>query len=238
MARLAGRGSQAVLRRDLLEIGRRLYERGLVVAAEGNISARLSNGRILITSAGVCKGRMKKVNLVMVDPAGKKISGRLRPSTEIGMHLTVLRARADIHACVHAHPPYATAFATAGVALDQCVLPEIIATLGSIPLAAYATPSTPEVGAAIEPYLATHDAFLLRNHGVLTLGPDLETAYRRMETVERYAQILYLARAIGPVTTLTAKQVDALLALAPDVRRRFAKSGVPVCGDTMAKDGK
>ncbi len=238
MARLAGQASQAVLRRDLVTIGRRLYEHGLVVAAEGNISARLGNGNILITPAGLCKGRMKTTDLVAVDHTGKKIAGRLRPSTEMGMHLTALRARSDVNACVHAHPPFATAFAAAGVALDQCILPEIIATLGSVPLAVYATPSTPEVGASIEPYLATYNAFLLRNHGVLTLGPDLETAFRRMETVERYAQILYLAKTIGPVTRLSASQVDALLTLAPDVRRRFAKSGVPVCGDCMAKDDR
>jgi L-fuculose-phosphate aldolase len=238
MARLAGQASQAVLRRDVVAVGRRLYERGLVVAAEGNVSARLANGNILITPAGLCKGRMKTSDLVAVDRAGKKLTGRLKPSTEMGMHLTALRARPDVNACVHAHPPFATAFAAVGVALDQCVLPEIITTLGSIPLADYATPSTPEVGASIEPYLATYDAFLLRNHGVLTLGPDLETAFRRMETVERYAQILHLAKAIGPVTTLSSQQVDALLSLAPELRRRFAKSGVPVCGDCMAKDDR
>lgn len=214
----------------MVDIGRRLYDRGLVVAAEGNLSARLPDGSILITPAGFCKGRMNPEDMVVITPEGKKTQGGNRPSTEYGMHLTVMRKRPDVMAAVHAHPPYATAFAVAGIPLADCILPEVVATLGAVPLAEYATPSTPQVGASIEAYLDKFDAFLLKNHGVLTLGPDLESALRKMETVERFAMIVHLARSLGSVDELTCKQVDELLALSQNLHSRFAGGATPVCG--------
>lgn len=218
------------LRREMVDIGKRMYERGLVVAAEGNISARLPDGNILITPAGYCKGRMNAEDLVVVTPDGKKTQGNNRASTELGMHLTAMKKRSDVMAAVHAHPPYATAFAVAGIPLADCILPEVVATLGGVPLADYATPSTPQVGASIERYLDKFDAFLLKSHGVLTLGPDLESAFRKMETVERFAQIVHLARALGSVDELTCKQVDELLALTHNLHSRFSGAETPVCG--------
>lgn len=223
-------GSLFSLRREMVEIGRRMYDRGLVVAAEGNMSARLPDGNILITPAGYCKGRMQPEDLVVVTPAGKKVQGNNRASTEMGMHLTAMQKRSDVMAAVHAHPPYATAFAVAGISLADCILPEVVATLGGVPLAEYATPSTPQVGASIEGYLDKFDAFLLKNHGVLTLGPDLESAYRKMETVERFAQIVHLAHSLGTVDEMTCKQVDELLALTHNLHSRFSGSETPVCG--------
>lgn len=223
-------GSPFTLRREMVEIGKRMYERGLVVAAEGNISARLSDGSILITPAGYCKGRMNPEDLVVVTPDGKKVQGNNRASTELGMHLTAMKKRSDVMAAVHAHPPYATAFAVAGIPLADCILPEVVATLGAVPLAEYATPSTPQVGASIERYLEKFDAFLLKSHGVLTLGPDLESAFRKMETVERFAQIVHLARALGSVDEMTCKQVDELLALTHNLHSRFSGAETPVCG--------
>ncbi|MBI3871932.1 MAG: class II aldolase/adducin family protein [candidate division Zixibacteria bacterium] len=214
----------------MIAIGRRLYERGLIVAAEGNISARLGDGRILVTPAGFCKGRMATDDLAIVDLGGRRLQGAWPATTELGMHLTALRARPDIHACVHAHPPYATAFAVAGIGLADCILPEVVATLGSVPLAEYATPSTPAVGASIEKYLDRFDAFLLKNHGVLTLGVDLESAYRKMETVERFAQIVHLARSLDAVDCLSCRQVDELLALSRTLHSRFSGTETPVCG--------
>jgi L-fuculose-phosphate aldolase len=218
------------LRREMVEIGRRMYERGLVVAAEGNISARLPEGNILITPAGFCKGRMNPEDMVVVTAEGKKVQGNHRASTELGMHLTALGKRPDVRAAVHAHPPYATAFAVAGIPLADCILPEVVATLGGVPLADYATPSTPQVGASIERYLDKFDAFLLKNHGVLTLGPDLESAFRKMETVERFAQIIHLARSLGTVDEMTCKQVNDLLALTHNLHSRFSGAETPVCG--------
>lgn len=230
MVRVAVSRSPFSLRREIVEIGRRMYERGLVVAAEGNISARLPDGNILITPAGFCKGEMAPDDLVVMSPKGKKLQGSNRGSTESGMHLTALKHRTDVNACVHAHPPYATAFAVAGIALADCILPEVIATLGAVPLAEYATPSTPQVGASIERYLDKFDAFLLKSHGVLTLGPDLESAWRKMETVERFAQIVHLARSLGSVESLTCRQVDELLALSHSLHSRFSGAESPVCG--------
>ncbi|HUU44323.1 MAG TPA: class II aldolase/adducin family protein [Acidobacteriota bacterium] len=219
------------LRRTMVEIGRRLYDRGLVVAAEGNLSARLADGAILVTPAGECKGRMAPEDLIIVDAGGKKKQGAREPSSELLMHLTALRARPDIGACVHAHPPYATAFAVAGIPLADCILPEVVTTLGSIPLTEYATPSTTAVGASIERHLDRFDAFLLKNHGVLTIGADLEDAFRKMETVERLAQIVHLARSLGTVDELTCHQVDELLALTKTLHSRFSGDETPVCGN-------
>lgn len=218
------------LRRDMAEIGRRLYERGLIVAAEGNISARLSDGGILITPAGMCKGRMAPDDLVVIDPSGRKRQGARLASSEWQMHAAALAQRPDIGACVHAHPPYATAFAVAGVPLAECVLPEVIATLGSVPLAPYAAPSTAAVGESLEKYIERFDAFLLKNHGVLTLGPDLESAFRKMETVERLAQIVHLARSLGAVDTLSCGDVEHLLNLTQSLHSRFTGAETPVCG--------
>ncbi len=214
----------------MVEIGKRLYERGLIVAAEGNVSARLSDGNILLTPAGMCKGRMAPEDLVVLDAAGKKRQGARSPSSEWQMHTVALAQRPDVGACVHAHPPYATAFAVAGIPLAECVLPEVVATLGSVPLAPYATPSTPAVGESLDKYIDRFDAFLLKNHGVLTLGPDLETAFRKMETVERLAQVVHLARSLGAVDTLSCGDVEQLMDLTQTLHSRFSGADTPVCG--------
>jgi len=214
----------------MVEIGQRLYDRGLIVAAEGNISARLADGNILITPAGMCKGRMAADDCVVIDLAGKKKQGSRSASSEWQMHTTAFGQRPDVAACVHAHPPYATAFAVAGIPLAECVLPEVVATLGSVPIAPYATPSTAGVGQSLDSYIDRYDAFLLKNHGVLTLGPDLETAFRKMETVERLAQIVHLARSLGAVDTLSCGDVEQLLNLTQTLHSRFSGTETPVCG--------
>ncbi|GAB4314396.1 MAG: class II aldolase/adducin family protein [Candidatus Zixiibacteriota bacterium] len=213
-----------------------MYERGLIVASEGNISARLPDGRILVTPAGLCKGRMAPDDLVVVERSGIQVQGTRKPSSELKMHLTALIARDDVHACVHAHPPYATAFAVAGIPLMDCVLPEVVATLGSIPLTDYATPSTPEVGESLMKYIEQFDAFLLKNHGVLTLGPDLESAFQKMETVERLAQIVHIARGLGKVDTLSCRDVETLFNLTERLHSRFGGSDTPICGSCRVGD--
>jgi L-fuculose-phosphate aldolase len=214
----------------MVSIGARMYARGLIVAAEGNISARLADGNILITPAGMCKGFMSPEDMAVVDPKGKQKQGTRKPSSEMLMHLAALNARPDVGACVHGHPPYATAFAVAGIALADCILPEVVATLGSVPLAEYATPSTAAVGQSIEKYLDRFDAFLLKNHGVLTIGADLEDAFRKMETVERFAQIVHIARALKEPDHLDCRQVDELLSLSGTLHSRFSGDETPVCG--------
>ena len=192
-------GIEHELRRQICETGRRMYAGGHVVACEGNLSARLDRGRILMTPAGACKGYLAPDDLLVVDLTGAVLSGSGQPSTEILMHLLYYRLRPDVRAVCHAHPPTATGFAAAGRALEAEVLPEVIVGLGKIPLAPYGTPGTWELCAGLEPLAAKYDAVLLENHGVVTCGRDLITAYQRLETVEHFARILLTAESLdGP----------------------------------------
>lgn len=199
----------------LAEICHRLSRQGFVVATDGNVSVRLPHRNILVTRSGVNKGLVRPDDLVEVHPDGTPLSAVTRPSTELGMHLQVYRRRPDVHAVCHAHPPFATAFAVAGIPLDKPVLPEILIQLGTIPVAPYATPSTDEVSASLVPLIDDHDAILLANHGVLTCGSDLNDAYSKMEKVEHAAAILYRASMLGGPRTLTPRDVERLRTIAP-----------------------
>jgi L-fuculose-phosphate aldolase len=225
--------SEFETRREIVEIGRRLWERRYVAANDGNISARLG-GRILVTPTGLSKGFLKPDDIVVVSESGVKLSGRTDPTSELPMHLAVYRARADVHAVVHAHPPKATGFAVAGVPLAQCVLPEVILTLGDVPLAGYATPSTEEVARSICEFIPRFNAILLSNHGALTLGCDLSQAYFRMETVEHFAEITLAAKALGGPSPLSSDDVRKLL----NVREKLGLGeSVADCSDCGACDG-
>jgi len=195
--------------KTICEIGERLYRFGHVVSNDGNISFRLDETRILTTPTGVCKGDMNPESMVIVDLDGNTL-GPGKASSELPMHLFIYQQRPDIQAVVHAHPVTATACAASGIALDQKVLPEIIATLGSIPLAPFGMPGTREVPESLRPYLSRHDAVLLANHGVVTFGPDLWDAYFKMERVEHYARILLASRSLGGEKDLTPEQVKQL----------------------------
>src|SRR5512145_1245468 len=161
------------LRADIVEIGRRLYARGYTASNDGNISVRLDGGRLLMTPKSVCKGFMSPEMMCITDLEGRKIAGERDPSSEMQMHLEVYRQRPDVKAVVHAHPPIATGFAVAGIPLNRAVLAEVLTTLGSVPIAEYATPSTLELPAAVRRYVKAHDGMLLANHGALTLGADV-----------------------------------------------------------------
>ena len=200
------------LRRLLCKIGRRMYTSGLVVACEGNLSIRLAPDRILATPAGVCKGDLAPSDLVVTDLSGAVVRGTAKPSSEIRMHLLFYQLRPDVAGVCHAHPPMATAFAVAGRALDQAVLPEVVAGLGKIPLAPYGTPGTLEICRGVEPLAAKYDAILLESHGVVTCGPDLTTAYQRLETVEQLARIVLAAESLGGPRLLRREEVQKLIA--------------------------
>ena len=205
------------LRSHIIDIGRRIYETGLVAASDGNISVRMDDGAILTTPTMVCKGRMSEDMLVVVDTLGRKVrSDERNPSSELPMHLAIYRLRPDVRAVVHAHPPFGTGFAVANVPLDKPLLSEVILTLGCIPLTAYGTPSTHEMVDSLAPYIPHHDALLLANHGAVSYGPDLETAYARMETLEHFAKITLIARLVGQPAELSAESIAKLL----DVRER------------------
>jgi len=187
-----------------------MYERGYVVASEGNMSIRAGDNKVLVTPAGKNKGELKIGDLVTVDLKGKKVSGQLKPSSELLMHLFVYQKRKDINAAVHAHPPYSLAFACAHLPLAKSLLPEIIMFLGEIPLTPYATPSTEEVPLSLAPYIQKHNAFLLENHGVLTLGKDISEAYSRLEMVEHLAEVCILSKLLGKSKELSLKSLKKL----------------------------
>jgi L-fuculose-phosphate aldolase len=222
------------LRCDIVEIGRRLWQRGYVASNDGNISVRLDERRLMTTPANVSKGFMTPDMIVMTDFEGKKISGDRKASSELKMHLQVYRDRPDVNAVVHAHPPVATGFAVAGIPLDRAVLAEVVTTLGSIPIAEYATPSTDELPAACSKYLKAHDGLLLANHGALAIGPDLFTAYHRMETIEHFAKISLVTRQLGREHLLSREEVQRLQGL----RGSYGiASPAPVCADDTVAIG-
>jgi L-fuculose-phosphate aldolase len=216
------------LRADIVEVGRRMYARGYTASNDGNISVRLGDDRLLMTPKSVCKGFMTPDMMCVTDLAGKKIQGDRDPSSEMLMHLEVYRQRPDVKAVVHAHPPTATGFAVAGIPLDRAVLAEVLTTLGSIPLAEYATPSTAELPEAVRKYIKAHDGMLLANHGALTVGGDLFSAYYKMETIEHFAKISLVARMLGGENLISREEVMRL----QELRGTYGiKAPAPICLD-------
>jgi L-fuculose-phosphate aldolase len=189
-----------------------MYERGQIVACEGNLSIRLDADRILTTPTCMNKGMMSPEDLVIMDMDGRHLQGDRKISSEAGMHLLFYRMRPDVQAVCHGHPPTATGFAAAGLGLDQALLPEVVVSLGKIPLVRYATPGTPDLGAVLETYAPHYDALLLANHGAVTCGPDLRTAFFRMETLEHFAKIALTAKLAGEPQLLSTREVAKLMA--------------------------
>jgi L-fuculose-phosphate aldolase len=198
-------------RDEIVHYGRMLHERGFVAAMDGNLSVRLKNDRILVTPTAVSKGAMRPADMVIVDLDGKRVSGRRNVTSEIGMHLLVYRMRPDIQAIVHAHPPTATGFAAAGMALTEPLVCEVVIGLGCIPLARYGTPGTSELARTLEPFVPNYDAILMSNHGVVAYAETLEHAYMKMETVEHFAQIALVTHLLGRQQPLKKGEVDKLL---------------------------
>ena len=199
-------------RAAIIEVGRRLYARGLVCAAEGNISLRLGPDEIVATASGVHKGYLTPDQVVVIDRAGALREPGARPvSSEIAMHLKAYELRPDVGAVVHAHPPVATSFAVAGVPLAQCVMPEVVVSLGGVPIAPYGTPGTDAVPQGLAALYPHGNAFLLANHGAVCLGVDVFAAFDTLEMLEHAAQVLLHARALGAVNVLTPAHVKALL---------------------------
>ena len=210
----AGVAIPAPARNELLRIGRLLWERGLVGAAEGNLSVRLGPDRFLVTGSGVSKGHLSAADLVVVDWGGEKLAGARRPSTELRMHLAAYAVRPDVTAIVHAHPLDAVALTVAGVPPPSDLVPEAAVTLGPVAVAPFATPGTDEVPASLAGLLERHDVILLERHGAIALGRTLAEAYERMETLERVARIAVVARLLGRCEPLSPDAVDRVLAAA------------------------
>jgi L-fuculose-phosphate aldolase len=201
----------AEARRQIVEAGRRLHERFFVASNDGNLSARLSEDRILITPTSMNKGDVTAEQLLTLDMKGKVVAGSLKPSSETKMHLAVYRARPDVQAIVHAHPPTATGFAACRIRLDQdVILPEVVFGLGKIGFAEYGTPTTDEIPNAVVKEIPDCEALLLSNHGALTVGTDVMQAYYRMEVLEMYARVRLVTRILGEPKPLTADEVSEL----------------------------
>ena len=203
----------------------RLYERGFVTATDGNVSARLPNGNILITPSSVNKGAVGESMLVEIKPDGTSVTLSRSPSTELGMHCFIYRERPDVQAIVHGHPTYATGFAAARIPLSHDVFPEVIIGLGEVPLADYATPSTHELADSLAPYVRSADAILMANHGVVAYGASVEEAYYKLEKVEHAAHITFVARMLGGERRLTAEQIGKLYAASAPARNEKSFRG-------------
>ncbi len=206
------------LREEIVRNAHRLHAAGFVAATDGNLSVRMDSRRILTTPTGMSKADLKPYDLVIVDYDGNTISGRRRPSSELAMHLLIYSMRDDVHAVVHGHPPTATGFAAAGLALNQPLVCEVVIGLGSIPLARYGTPGTPELTDALAPYIPDYDAILMANHGVVAYGEDVQHAYMKMETVEHFAKIVLVTHQLGRQHILGEPELAKLI----EARRKYA----------------
>ena len=196
------------LRREMVRLGRWLCRLGFMPATSGNLSVRLDAHRLLATPTGASKYLLRAADLVIVDLDGRQLSGSASVTSEIGMHLAIYRRRADIEAVIHSHPPVATAFACTGRGLDEVLCQEAIMTVGSVPLARYATTGTQEVAASLEPFLDHHDAILMANHGAVACGPTLLDAFYKTETIEHLANIHLVAHQLGSVRVLEQEQME------------------------------
>lgn len=217
------------LRQDIVRVGELVFQKGWVAANDGNISVRLDENRVLCTPTATSKGMLHVDDLIICDMQGNKIEGRKERTSEIAMHLLIYNMRPDIKSVVHAHPPVATGYATAGRALNQALLPEVIIGLGCVPLADYGLPGTPALTDGMLPYIPKYEAILMANHGAVCYGADVFTAYFKMETVEHYARIALVAELLGGPTVLPREEVRKLL----DSRTRYGVkaqvSGEPGC---------
>ncbi len=200
------------IKEQICDIGRRMYNRKMVAANDGNISVKLSDNEFLCTPTGVSKGFMTPEYICKVDAKGNLLEANegFRPSSEMKMHMRVYEKRPDVGAVVHAHPVFATSFAIAGIPLSQPIMAEAVLSLGSVPVAPYGTPSTMEIPDAVEPYLEHYNAVLLEHHGALTWSGDLLAAYMKMESVEFYAELLYRARQLGSPREISPENVRKL----------------------------
>lgn len=204
-------------REELVHICHRVYEQGFVSAFDGNISVYTKNNTILITRSAVCKGDVTADDLLELNSSGEIISGKGKISTEYKIHLYAYAKRKDVNAVVHCHPVYSTGFATSGEGFNKNIFPEVILTLGKVPLCEYATPSTDELPLSMEPYIEHAWAYLFRNHGAVTFGRNLRDAYFKMEKLEHAAKTLFVSRILGGEKELPSEKVKELISISKDV---------------------
>jgi len=223
------------LRHDIVEVGKLVYQKGWVAANDGNITIRLDDERILATPTGVSKGMMHPDDLIIVDYEGNKIEGRLERTSEILMHLTVFKMRPDVKSVLHAHPPVATGFAAAGLSLNKALLPEVVIGLGCVPLAGYGLPGTPALTDPMLDLIPNYDAILMANHGAVAFGDDVWRAFFRMETLEHFARINFVAEMLGGAKVLPEQEVSKLFESRTRYGVQSKATPVPGC-PTVAED--
>lgn len=211
------------IREEICDVCHKMWQLGWVAANDGNVSVKLEDGTFLATPTGISKSFITPEKLVHIDANGEVLDGLegFKPSSEIKMHLRCYKEREDVGAVVHAHPPIATGFAVAHLDMDRYTMIETVVAIGSVPVTPYGTPSTEEVPEAIAPYLPEHDVLLLENHGALTVGSDLITAYYRMETLELYAKISLTAHLLGGEKEISEKNIDRLIKM----RKKYGVTG-------------
>jgi L-fuculose-phosphate aldolase len=211
------RVSEFKLKEEMCEIGRRIWHKGYCAGNEGNHSVRIGENRFLCTPTGISKGFLKPDDICTVDIEGKQLAGKRKRTSEMLMHLAIYKARPDVKAVVHSHPPHATAFAIAGVELPTCIHPEAEVFLGQVRTAKYVTPGDTRLGESLLPYVKDSNTILLQNHGTVTFSTSLEDAYYKLEIVDAYSRILLLAKQVGSIRPLDDKEMKELL----DLKVRF-----------------
>lgn len=206
------------LKEKIIAVGRSLRDQGLIIGGEGNLSLRLPDGNLLVTPARACKGKLSLSMLLVLDPKGYVIEGNLQPSSELLLHLHIYNQRKDVGGIVHAHPPFATGFSCAGISFSTPLLAESLIMLGRVQNVPFAMPGSIELVEALAPYLEENDCFLLSNHGVLTVGSDIETALMRMELIEQYAKILLITYVLGRQNPIPSKYLESLREMNKEIR--------------------
>jgi L-fuculose-phosphate aldolase len=234
--------SEWKLREQMCEIGRRVYAKGFAAANDGNISYRLDENRVLCTPTRVSKGFMKPDDLCVVDLDGKQLAGNRKRSSEILLHLSVMKARPDVRSCVHCHPPHATAFAVAHEPIPKCILPEFEVFLGEVAIAPYETPGTQAFANTVLPYVKDTDTILLANHGTITYGSDLEDAYFKTEIIDAYCRILMLSKQLGTINYYNDDKAAELIKIKPglgipDPRLARGLENCDLCGNSLFREG-
>ena len=205
------------IKQEICDIGDRLYKKGFASANDGNISYRMSENEIICTPTMITKGFMKPEDLCTVDATGKQTSGKRKATSEIKLHIAIMKERPEIKSVVHCHPPHATAFGIAREPVPQCVLPEVEIFLGDVPIAKYETPGTQAFADTILPFVKKTNIIILANHGVVSFGDTVERAYWWTEVLDAYCRILMLARGLGRINYFGEPEAKALL----DIKQRL-----------------
>ncbi len=245
MATTQGRWNSGIndrkLKEEICEIGRRVYAKGFAAANDGNISIRVGENEVLCSPTMICKGFMTPDDICAVDLAGAQIAGKRKRTSEILLHLSVMRHRPDVKAVVHCHPPHATAFAVAGEPIPQCILPEIEVFMGEVPIAPYETPGAQHFADTVVPVLKGTNTIILKNHGTISFGKTLEEAYWKTEILDAYCRILLLTKQLGkPVDYLDEVKSRELLDLKKRLGfddPRFHVENCDLCGNSAFREG-